>query len=514
MKATYRGVRPLGARVRLRFAIATCALVVLAVFGPSPSALASSAGPPLTVCNLTFVPADAPTIPYQIGHCSPGSTFTFSRGVYRMQEKIIPREGDVLEGAGSGPDGTRFTGGKVITSWRRTNGMWVHRGDARKVGVMTDPCQIGRACDYQDWLFRDGDWLQRVLSPCTSLRSDQFCVDYKQREIYIGSTPRTHLYEYTTVTQFLVGFRFNDVTAEHFSYDEFATVGGAIQGGAGWFVNDVHGHHIHACGISLLGSTVQDPSTVQNSTFDHNGYHGYCDHGDDPQITNDDFSYNNQLHFQHGTGLGLYGALGGLIVDNYVHDNIGVGIELQKRNSDQATERVLLQSNRVIQNQGGGIRLFNACRNKIDTNLVLDNLGIAFDIDNSHDNLITGNTVRVPVDGEGGGIRIYGSKSQPGSSNCGSFDDATNNTVSFNDITMGTVADHGNFGNINGTVNAGGKVVNEAFVGNVYHLPNGDCSVRNWKWWDDANQKQWTIDFATWQNTFLLDLPPDGLCGR
>jgi parallel beta-helix repeat protein len=493
--------------------LAAAVLTTMAVIAGAPAAsMASPLGGPS--CDPTFVPRDAPDVPYRVAHCPEGTTFTFAAGTYRLAQKIIPRVGDVLIGAGSGHGGTRFTGSKVLTSWTQQGAKWVHTGDALKVGVMKDPCEVGRACDYQDWLYRNGDWLKRVLSPCGTLTTDQFCIDYTAKKIYVGANPNGELMEYATVTQFLVGYRFGDVTAKHFSYDEFATVGGGIQGGDGWFVDDVHGHHIHACGISLLHSSVNNPSTVQNSTFDNNGYTGYCDPGDSQKILNNEFAFNNRLHFAHGMGVGLHGALGGLIQGNRIHDNYGVGLALQKRQekvSERGTKGVVVRDNVVTNNSEAGIRVYNSCLNIIDSNVVRGNMRIGIDIDSANSNTISNNTVVVPAASSAAGIRIYGGDGV-GSNNCGSFDDARNNTVTGNDITMSDVSEHGNFGSINGVVGAGGRVSGERFLANTYHMPDGDCSVTNWKWWAGGDER--TVSFGSWRTVYLQDQPPAGTCGR
>ncbi len=495
-----------------RVAVATTVALACALMAGAPALAGPAAGAVRghPQCDASFVPADAPNVATRVTDCPPGTTFTFAAGVYRLTKKIVPKAGDSLLGAGSGPGGTRFTGSTIINGWTKSGSMWVHTGDAKNVGVMPDPCDVGTACDYQDWLYRDGDWLARVLSPCTSLAAGQFCVDYKASKIFIGSDPGSSSFEYATVTQFLVGYRFGDVTAKHFSYDEFATVGGALQGGAGWLIDDVHGHHNHACGVSLLHSTMKDPATVENSTFDHNGYHGYCNPGDSPQILNDEIAFNNQLGFAHGTGMVLNGANGGLIQGNAIHDNAGVGIDIVKRGSDVGSQGIRILDNVITDNDGTGIRLFNACSVTVDSNTVVGNLGFGVDVQDANSNTVSNNTIDVPPAGRGGGIRIY-ADGMTGSNNCGALDDARDNSVTGNRVTMETVADHGNFGNVNGVVDVGGLIANEQFSANVYHVPGGTCSVTAWKWWDGTAEQ--TVGFSPWQASYRQDAPPTGTCG-
>jgi parallel beta-helix repeat protein len=460
-------------------------------------------------CDPTFVPADAPQIQARMNACPAGTHYTFAAGTYRLVAKIIPKQGDQLFGAGSAPGGTRFTGAKVLTGWSKSGTAWVH-GGAVKAGVMHDKCASGTACKYQDWLFRNGWFLSRKLAPCTKLGAKQFCTDYTAKKIYIGFNPSGYTLEYSTVVQFMVGYRFPDVTVGHFSYDKFANFGGALQGGAGWDIVDVHGHHNHACGVSLLKSTAANPATISGSTFDYNGYHGYCDPGDDPTVEGSHFNYNNRLGFDHGGGMILHGVDLGLYKGNTFSYNTGPGLAMENNAKGEGTQGVRIIGNTFAKNTGVGLRAFNACDVVIDSNTSTGNHSFAIDIANSSNNTVSNNTVVVPSSAVGGGIRVY-AKNMGGSNNCGALAAARNNAVSGNDITMGTVADIGPFGNINGTVNAGGFISGESFTDDNYHMPGGNCSVQTWSWWDGATQRK--VGFSGWQRSYAQDQAPSGTCG-
>jgi parallel beta-helix repeat protein len=187
-----------------------------------------------------------------------------------------------------------------------------------------------------------------------------------------------------------------------------------------------------------------------------------------------------------------------------------VGIDIVRKQTKDGSDGIEITDNHVANNADAGIHLLNSCSITVKSNDIEDNGGFAIDIDSASSNLLSGNTITTPTDGLHGGIRIY-AKNYSGSNNCGPLDDASNNTVSKNDITMGTVEDHGNLSNINGTVDGGGVIAGEKFTGNDYHMPNGDCSVTNWKWWDGSTQR--TIDFADWQGTYGQDPKPGGSCG-
>jgi len=480
-------------------------VVVALVGGP----LAASASAHLSACDSSFVPGDAPNLQTRMSACPAGTTYTFATGIYHLTNDLLPKDGDKLIGAGSGAGGTRLSGSKVITGWTKSGGLWIHTGDALKVGVMPDPCEDGtKTCDYQDWLFRDDGWLQRKLSPCTTLSTDQFCVDYTAKKIYIGSDPTGHLFEYGTITQ-LFGSRYTNVTVEHLAYNDFATPGGGVSAGAGWLIDDVYGYHNHSCGIVASPSTVANPAVIENSVFDHNGYHGYCSPSLGVKILNNDFSYNNELGFAHGSGLNIHGESGALVQGNTVDDNAGTGIAIGTTNGGTPSIGVQVLGNTAVNNAGQGIRLDGSCNTLIDSNTITGNTDFAVEVFDSNTNTISNNTIVVPSDAYGGGVRIRADTAS-GSSACGAADDARNNTVKGNDITMGIVVDHGNFGNINGTVSQGGLLGNETFLANDYHLPKGDCTVTNWLWWSGSTQH--IVAFSPWQSTYGLDPGPGGSC--
>jgi parallel beta-helix repeat protein len=470
---------------------------------------ASATGLAVTTCDPSFVPADMLDLQTRMKACPPGTTYRFAAGVYRPHGVLVLKNGDKLIGAGSGPGGTSFLGSIPITSWTKVGSLWVHTGDATQVGVMRDQCLFGTACEYQDWLYRNGQWLTRVVAPCIGLTADQFCIDYTGDLIYLGTDPATDTLEYAVEPKLMAARTgANNVTVQDFAYSEFASLEGTIVAGQGWQVINVHGHHNHSCGVSADLSSPTAPSTIENSTFDYNGYHGFCDPADKVRLINNDFSFNNALGFTFGTGVGLHGSAG-LLKNNRIHDNYGVGLKAAVRLSGVGSHDLKIIGNTVMNNADEGIRLMQSCRVTITRNHVLGNAGFGIDLYNSNSNAVTNNTIDVPASSTGGGIRI-GAQQQTGRNNCGSLDDARNNTVTGNDVTMGSVAANGPFGNINGTVVNGGMMANETFSSNHYHLPGGDCSVDNW--WGFVGRATQPMNFSAWQQTGQ-DRAPAGTCG-
>ena len=171
-------------------------------------------------CSPAFVPADAPYLMTRMADCPDGTTYTFAAGLYRVPSQLNVGEGDTLVGAGSGPGGTEFRGSISLptSSFTPSGSLWVHAGDADQVGIMGDPCApTVQGCGYRDWIYRDGEFLSRVLAPCTSLGPDQFCIDYNSDSIYLGSDPTGRVIEYGTVGQFLSGAQSGHVTIRDMS---------------------------------------------------------------------------------------------------------------------------------------------------------------------------------------------------------------------------------------------------------------------------------------------------------
>jgi len=117
----------------------------------------------------------------------------------------------------------------------------------------------------------------------------------------------------------------------------------------------------------------------------------------------------------------------------------------------------------------------------------------------------------VPPTSSSAGIRIFGDTAAGPTTVCGAWNDARNNQVTGNDITMGAVTAQGTNGNVNGTVSVpGGLVSGELFSGNAYHVPGGDCTPTIWVWWDGSSQQQY--DFSGWRSNDGQD-PPPATCG-
>jgi len=227
------------------------------------------------------------------------------------------------------------------------------------------------------------------------------------------------------------------------------------------------------------------------------------------QILDDDIGFNNAIGFAHGTGIKVHGS-NGLIQGNTIHDNDGPGVSLGQLADGTGADGERIQSNTITTNAGEGVQLTHACNILVDGNTITGNQLFAIDIQDSNTDSISNNIVSVPASSTYGGIRIMATKATAPNYDCGIWNDARHNDVLTNTVTMGTMANHGTYGNINGVVQTGGLLGAEVFTGNVYHVPSGGCAINNWYWWDGSVQRKAT--YPTWVSTYGQDAPP-GSCG-
>jgi hypothetical protein len=466
-------------------------------------------------CEPSFVPADAPNLPTLMGYCPDGTTFTFAAGMYRVPQQLPIGPGDTLVGAGSGGGGTEFRGSIELgtESFSQSGGVWTHSGDVRRFDPIPDPCLPGvKGCGILDWVYRDGAPLSRALAPCSDLKADEFCVDYDAGTISLGSDPTGHLIEYTVnLTLFVTGKRANHVTLKDFAWSEFGSGGGPVSVSAGWVLDGVRAFQNHACGVGALDATPEAPAVIKNSQFDHNGYHGLCIYRFAINVLNNDI-FSNNAFFSHGSGIRLHGATG-LIQGNQIHDNNGVGIGFGFQGLSNPTVGEQVIGNMIANNKANGLLLAHTCNNVIQGNTLIGNRKTQVAVVDGNNNIISNNTIVVsPSSSQRGGVLIDGSSETGLTTVCGVWNDATSNVVSDNDITMGSVNDRrGLGGNVNGIISEpGGLVSGNAFTGNTYHLPDGDCTVQVWLWWDGSLQQK--VPFSTWQANAGQD-PPPAACG-
>src|SRR5439155_15876010 len=183
-------------------------------------------------------------------------------------------------------------------------------------------------------------------------------------------------------------------------------------------VDGVRGHHNHGCGIAALQAPASSPATIQNSQFDHNGYHGICDYPVGTQILDDDIGFNNAIGFAHGTGIKVHGS-NGLIQGNTIHDNDGPGVSLGQLADGTGADGERIQSNTITTNAGEGVQLTHACNILVDGNTITGNQLFAIDIQDSNTDSISNNIVSVPASSTYGGIRIMATKATAPNYDCG-----------------------------------------------------------------------------------------------
>jgi Right handed beta helix region len=475
--------------------------------GALAAAVAAAPGTPAArgacASTVSFTPSSAAQIPAIVAGCPGGTTFVFKAGTFRLTQPILPVTGDAFRGAGPGNSGTVLYGSKPITPWAysATDELWEHSGDTVSgilgggVCYSPDPNVVETACQYPDWLYRNGLELHRVLPPCTTANvvAGSFCIDYGLDRMYLGSDPSKSKIDYSYVPAgILDNVDTNQIRLRSMQFREFAngaTRRAALNVGAGWVVKNVMVTHTHGCGVAMNGDS---RATVENSTFSFNGEEGFCGTTVGARFLDNTVSSNNILAFD-----GTWAAGGGkfansqniTVTGNKFIANDGTGLWFDVGDNGVTATGNTAQGNLGIYGGGDGIRFEVSCNGTIDSNKSLSNARAGIQVVNS-------NTVTVGAPKAGNtvskngtlGIKVI-AMTRAGTNACGVEDSATAVHVGNNTITLSP-------GTTSGVVNQGGTVAGDSFTGNVY-ATSGACASPLWTWWDGAHNQH--VGFTGWQ---------------
>lgn len=473
--------------------------------------------PTATMCQgVQLSPADAPNIPAIAAAKPLNTTFCFAPGTYPMTDRIQARTGDRFIGAGQGR--TILRGSRRIDGWAGTAGSSVaHAGGARKIFDDRGKCRDGSdACRYQDWLLADGRFLNRVLdtSPddatggCAieTAPAGSFCVDYLAALIYTNVDTALHAMTYSNVeTAISVGGASGGVV-QGMTVREYASSSsnGAVTASDGWVVADVEAAYNHGAGIKVSGVG----PVVRASHSHHNGQRGAGGGASNATITGREFDHNNLVGFDNSWdagGIKLSNGSNVTLRNNRIHDNSGSGLWFDVDYRGATVAGNVIERNHTDSGGGDGIRVEISCDMTITGNTVRDN-------DRSQINLV--NAKRVTVGGQSAGntvvmgalsnsgIRVSATDRTEVNDQCGAANQSLDNTVAYNDITMLTGTTQNGISRGCACANTPTSARN-VFVGNTYHMPQGDCAAKRWVYWDGSGNRDAT--FAAWQSTYGQD---------
>lgn len=289
-----------------------------------------------------------------------GTHFFLTAGVYR-QVSLRPRSGNVFEGE-RGPNGQRLAilnGSKLLTSFSRSNGLWVATGQTQQAATHGH-CFTGReGCPYSNDLFFDDVALEQVTS-LAKVGPGKWFFDYGADRIYFADDPSGHKVE-ASVTESAISAGVSSVTIRGLVIEKYANSAqkGAVHLSAAiwtgghawspdWLVEDNEFRLNHGGGLWL-----SDRMVVRNNHFHHNGEIGLGGAGDDIVVQGNEIAYNNTAGFSdkwEAGGAKFVKTRNLVVKNNDVHHNDGKGLWSDIDNID-----VLIANNHVYDNAGQGI---------------------------------------------------------------------------------------------------------------------------------------------------------------
>jgi hypothetical protein len=314
---------------------------------PRPAADAGVPATPIPCRGVDVRPGD--DVQAALRRHPPGATFCFARGVYRISQALVPREGQRL----IGQRGAVISGARPVVGFQRVHDGWVASGQLFSsgphdydVGIDCDPLGTDH-CRYNDAMFYDGRPLRRVMS-LPDVVSGTFYQDYRANRIYIGDDPGGHDVELAVASQLLTGNPgIDDVKLEGLTFEKAAANGntGMVQ------ANDVTGWVIEHCEIRLshgIGLFVDSATMVANHVHD-NGALGLAGHNGGLVVRGNEVDHNNWADYWWGWQAGgekWVRTTDMRVSDEYVHDNNGNGVWFDIDNVRPILERSLIVDNR------------------------------------------------------------------------------------------------------------------------------------------------------------------------
>ena len=324
-----------------------------------------------------------------------GTTFRLEAGEYRGQT-IVPRDGDVFEGAGAA---TVLNGAHVLSGWEQNGRGWSVGGQSQG-GTATGECRPeSPRCGHAEELFVDGTRLAHVDS-LAAVDAGSWYFDYDADRIHIGIDPSGHTIE-TSLTPFAfqgtaTGVVLRDLVVTHYASPSQR---GAIQvEGTDWTLEGVSAVDNHALGIWFRG----DRTVIRDSTVSGNGQLGIGgSEADGARLQRVDITDNNTIGYYdpwEGGGAKFTATSDLEISDSNVQGNDGAGIWF-----DMAATGSNISRNTVTDNEGAGIFYEISEKGTITANTVRGNgfgpastywlWGAGIQIAASRDVTVSGNTV-------------------------------------------------------------------------------------------------------------------------
>lgn len=409
-----------------------------------------------------------------------GTTFCFTGGRHRIERTIEPPAGTTLASS----QRAELTGSVDLTGWTEAGGHWVLHGALPPPYGPVGQCEDDKAnlCHLREQVFVGDQHLRRVGS-AGEVEAGTFYADYRSNTIHLGSDPAGQHVEMSS-TEAAIGGGAENVTVRGLTVERFASPSqaAAIEAGPRWRVeyNDIRWNH--AVGLKL--AQADDARAAHNLIVD-NGQLGVSQwRSQGAVITGNEIARNNTDGFwiadwESGGIKSTWSS--GRTENNYVHDNLGVGIW-----SDIDENHKTISNNRITANAACGIRYEISYNGTITGNTIVGNgFGIGRTgagggktlFDTAGINVNTSSVVRVEgntVSGNQNSISVQ--SRQRGSGEIGEWL-LRDVIVAANDVTMNS-----------GTASIGTVLEDEApipaggvqFTGNRYHLDHAGAARFTW----------------------------------
>ena len=434
-------------------------------------ALIAFCGAAAAVCQAATVNiSPGIDIPAVVDANPAGTTFVIHPGVYRMQT-IIPKNGDIF----IGESGAILNGSRLLTSFSKeiVNGVtyWVAEGPTQP-GLLLSRCDDNfPMCRYPENLYIDNKPFLRASS-LSSITTGTCYYDYSAGKIYFVDNPIGHTVETSSTPVAFqtesMGKFFSNVTIQGLIIEKYATPGlrstiGGQYGGSNWIVENNEVRLNHGEGVR-----VGNGSQVLNNYIHDNGQMGIGISMTTTAVLvqNNEIARNNWAHFRvtfEAGGVKFGQVLNLTARDNYIHDNVGVGLWC-----DGSCSGGLYENNTVANNTMHGIMHEISHSWTIRNNVSIGNGGAGIQIDESDhvevaNNFVADNYKAIAM------TMVYRA----------SWADLNNNYVHDNIIVTGGVNGiTGLYQKMNNNAYYTSK--NNRFANNTYCMP---ASSRGYYWW-------------------------------
>lgn len=320
-------------------------ILFLAGAGLLPAALLRSSPQ-----NVVVTPQD--NLQSLVNSHPPGTSFTLSAGIYRLQS-VVPKDGDSF----SGEPGAVMNGAELLTSFTHQGKFWIAKTQAQEQAQYRGKCDDDRpACIYPEDLFVDDSPLKRVSS-LSEVTPGKWYLDYSSGEAYLANDPAGHKVEISVVPHSFSG-AVRNVTIQGLTIEKYACAAGegAIDArspsgpapGRNWIVQNNVIQLNHGVGVWAGPGT----EILHNKVL-HNGQMGLAGSGTNLLVDGNEIAFNNYAGYDFGWEAGgtKFVFTTDLVVrNNFSHDNKGPGLW-----TDIENRGALFEKNHTERNKEAGI---------------------------------------------------------------------------------------------------------------------------------------------------------------